>query len=158
MVDEFALFADTLAHGHDIPRTAIGFQRGEPLIQGEKKLRVAADRGWQSAGLWLESGRNYRVMATGRYQVAHEPSIWWCEAGGVTIRYHRGRPLGMLLGTLWRPDRPADSPLPFLAPFSIGTGTTLRPDKSGTLYLAINDSPAELDDNAGSLDVVVRVE
>jgi hypothetical protein len=63
----------------------------------------------------------------------------------------------MLLGTLWWPDRPADSPTPFVAPFEIGTSTTLRPESSGTLYLTINDSPGELDDNAGTLDVVISV-
>ena len=37
-------------------------------------------------------------------------------------------------------------------------GTTLSPTQTGTLFLKINDSPGELDDNAGELKVEVRRE
>jgi len=73
----------------------------------------------------------------------------------VTIRYYRGRPLGILLGTLWAQDRPGTEPTPFLRPFAIGTGRPFVPKRSGTLYLAVNESPAALDDNAGTLQVVI---
>ncbi len=45
-----------------------------------------------------------------------------------------------------------------LKPIAIGEAATIRPTESGTLYLRINDSPAELADNAGSLDVQIREE
>ncbi|GAG52628.1 unnamed protein product, partial [marine sediment metagenome] len=86
---------------------------------------------------------------------------------GVTIRYHDGRPLGMLVGAVRRDrprattrprtrpqDEPQDEPS-LLSPFEIGTGTTHTPPASGTLYLKINDSPGELHDNAGRLEVRV---
>ena len=38
----------------------------------------------------------------------------------------------------------------------VGLGTTLVPKRSGTLFLRVNDSPAELADNAGSLEVRVE--
>jgi len=38
----------------------------------------------------------------------------------------------------------------------VGLGATLTPQQAGTLYLRINDSAAELDDNAGSLTVEIQ--
>ena len=70
-----------------------------------RSVTIAADRGWQSSGVWLEAGKSYHVTASGRYQIAAEKSndgekAWPCEPGGVTIEYHDGRPLGMLLGAM----------------------------------------------------------
>ena len=64
------------------------------------KVEVQADRSWQSSGVRLEAGKKYLSCASGRYQVAHEPKVWWCEPGGVTIRYHHGQPLGILLAAV----------------------------------------------------------
>ena len=61
--------------------------------------------GWQNSGLRLEAGDRYRLQAAGRYQVAQQPKTWWCEPGGVTIRYYMGRPLGILLAAV-RSDQP----------------------------------------------------
>ncbi len=40
----------------------------------------------------------------------------------------------------------------------VGLGTTLSPTETGTLFLKINDSAGELDDNSGELKVEVRAE
>ena len=81
-----------------------------------------------------------------------------CEPGGVTIRYYRGRPLGMLLGAV-RADTPgATGPNGLLKPLPLGLDTTLTAPRDGTLYLRINDSPGELADNAGSLAVEIARE
>jgi hypothetical protein len=42
-----------------------------------------------------------------------------------------------------------------LSPIEVGLGAELTPAETGTLYLRINDSPAELADNAGGLQVQV---
>ena len=48
--------------------------------------------------------------------------------------------------------------LPLVAPKEIGLGGEYPIDASGTLYLRVNDSPTELEDNAGSLEVrIVKV-
>ena len=132
--------------------------------QTEKKtpdpfsVAVAADRGWQNSGVRLEAGQKYRLTASGEYQVANALKGWWCEPGGVTIRYYRGQPLGILLAAV-RPDKPSpDRPSALLKPTVIGLGATLSPSESGRLFLKINDSPGELDDNAGTLEVEVRRE
>ena len=55
-----------------------------------------------------------------------------------------------------RSDNPdKNSPSVFLKPMTVGLGTTITPEQSGTLFLKINDSAAELDDNAGQLRVEI---
>ena len=247
--EEWKLFVDEICYGYDFARCAIQFTPGRPIPPEGVQVRVEADRGWQSSGWQVEAGRTYRLIASGRYQVAQKPKVWWCEPGGVTIRYYRGRPLGMLLAAIraesstgaaesgaggpgrlpgpalagpsdaaespsavqglnessptkpppvdrrdnWSADHlQAESPVPpsgqtasaptkskalpsagtsgverplaadglpergrsgLLQPIPIGLEATLKPSVSGTLYFRINESPAELGDNAGELTV-----
>jgi hypothetical protein len=44
----------------------------------------------------------------------------------------------------------------FLAQQEVGLHATLTPKTAGTLYLRINDSAAELHDNAGAAKVEIR--
>jgi hypothetical protein len=155
LVEEWQVFVGTLEYGHDVARTAIDFTPGGPVPDEGRTVSVAADRGWQNSGLRLEAGQAYSLRARGRYQVADRPRPWPCEPGGVSIRYYQGRPLGILLGAV-RPDGPPRSPTALLRPLAIGLGRTLSPPQSGTLFLKINDSPGELDDNSGQLEVRVK--
>jgi hypothetical protein len=156
--DQWQVFASTLVHGHDIARSAIQFAPGKPLPTGGAVVTIAADRGWQSTGVRLEAGTIYQLAAEGRFQVADEPVIWWSEAGGVTVRYWDGRPLGMLLAAVRSDSTGAPQRSDFLDPLTVGISTTITPERTGTLYLEINDSPAELHDNAGTLTVRVATE
>jgi len=154
--EEWQLLVTGLEYGYDVARTALDFTPGKPLPTGGSTVRVAADRGWQNSGLRLDAQAKYRLTAAGRYQVANEPTVWWCEPGGVSIRYYRGRPLGILLAAV-RPDEPLKKGgSALLRPTVVGLGTTLEPAQSGTLFLRINDSAAELADNRGELQVEVR--
>jgi len=154
--EEWQLFAADLEYGYDLQRTAIDFAPGESLATGRRRLTVSADRGWQNTGLRLEPGQKFRITATGRYQVADDLKIWWCEPGGVSICYYHGRPLGMLLAAVRpEPSSTAGAINPFLQPIAVGLGTELAVPEGGTLYLRINDSAAELSDNAGELMVEV---
>jgi hypothetical protein len=160
LAEEWQNMIVTLDHGHDLARTAINLAPGRPLADlaaGEAGLtvHVTAERGWINSGLLLEAGRTYRIEAEGRCQIAADPRIWWSEPGGVTIRYLRGQPLGMLLAAVRPVDDSEAGPSPFIAPLSIGLGRTITPEKSGTLFFLINDSPGELDDNAG--EYVARI-
>jgi hypothetical protein len=144
-----------IEYNDDIPRTAIDFSPGGPLPSAGAAVKVAADRGWQNSGLQLHSGTRYRLSAAGRYQVAKTTRIWWCEPGGVSIRYYQGRPLGILLAAV-RPEKPAaKDPCAFLQPIVVGLGTTITPPQTGTLYLKVNLSAGELDAAAGALRVQV---
>ena len=97
MTEQWQLFLLQLEYGYDLEREAIVYEPPGTALADSREMRVRADRGWQSAGVRVEAGQTYVLEAAGRYQVAHEPQVWWCEPGGVTIRYYRGRPLGMLL-------------------------------------------------------------
>jgi hypothetical protein len=98
--EEWKLFVDEICYGYDFARCAIRFVPSQPIPAQGVQVRVEVDRGWQSSGWQVEAGRTYRLIASGRYQVAQKPKVWWCEPGGVTIRYYRGRPLGMLLAAI----------------------------------------------------------
>lgn len=159
---EWAAFVATLDHGYDFERMAIEFRRGEPLSNSERRSAIVkADRGWQSSGVWFEAGREYRITASGRYQIAEETADdgkkqpWPCEPGGVSIDYYAGRPLGMLIGAIDARD-PQTKIDDFAHPISIGLAATIKPAASGTLYLRVNDSAGRLDDNHGTLTVVVE--
>ncbi len=170
LCEEWQLMIAGMEYGYDVARSAVDFTPAKisPLLlgKGQGARAVAADRGWQNSGLRLESGKKYRLTASGRYQVATSPrplgegqgvreKVWWCEPGGVSIRYYKGRPLGILLAAV-RPDNPPPgSTSALLRPTVIGLGATITPAETGTLFLKINDSPGELHDNAGQLKVEV---
>lgn len=153
--EEWRVFVHDLDFGYDLPRAAIEFLAGEPL-DGEKTVAVRADRGWQSSGVRLEAGQTYRLAASGRYQVADQPRIWWCEPNGVTVRYVHGRPLGQLLAGVLSDSLVPEAADGLVSPVAVGLEATLAPESAGTLYFRINDSPAELSDNAGTLRVRIR--
>jgi hypothetical protein len=156
--EEWQVFASNIEYGYDFARMAIDFTPGRSLPAEGAQTTVAADRGWQNSRLRLEAGKVYRIQASGRYQVGKKPQAWWCEPNGVSIRYYKGRPLGVLLATI-RPDEGlAGKRSPWIAPVVIGLGCELEPKQSGTLYLRINHSADELADNAGHLTVEVAPE
>ena len=153
LVEEFQVFASDLAYGYDFDRTVIDFTPGKPL-GGSANITVAADQGWQNTGLKLEAGKTYRLAASGRYQVGKSSRVWWSEPDGVSIHYIHGKPLGLLLGAV-RPDDVVNGESPLAAPLKIGRGTTIKPDKTGTLFLRTNISSGGLGAAVGSVTVEV---
>jgi hypothetical protein len=147
---EWLAFIAALDYGYDFDRTAIDFRRGKPLTK-PVKVQLAADRGWQSSGVQVEAGKTYRITAKGRYEIANDGDPWPCEPGGITIDYHEGRPLGTLLGAIDGHKTGAT----LATVFDVGLGTTITPAATGTLYLRVNDSPARLDDNRGTLTATI---
>jgi len=155
LAEEFQVFVADIAYGYDFQRTQLDFTPGHRLRTSGESVSVAADRCWQNSGLRLEAGKSYRLDAKGRYEVAKTPRVWWCEPGGVSIRFLHSRPLGVLLAAV-RPDgKDSATTSPLISPTVVGTGTTIRPSVSGTLFLRINNSAGELNNAAGSLTVRV---
>ena len=103
--EQWQLFVVDIDYGYDFARNAIAYAPGRPIPASGSTVTIAADRGWQSTQLQLQAGRQYRVRARGRYQMAADETPWWSEPGGITVRYHRGVPLGMLMGNV-RPEDP----------------------------------------------------
>jgi hypothetical protein len=149
-------FASNLDYGFDIEREQI--TRSPPVSLDDQPctFEILADRGWQSTGCQLEAGAEYAIRAEGRFELAQQPRTWWSEPNGITIRYHSGLPLGMLLGAIVDEGVAPEGTSPFVRPDSIGTGGQSKADRNGTLYLRINDFPSELADNAGSVRVTVQ--
>ncbi len=141
-----ALVADW-DYGYDHQQLAMQHREPQP-VGAVAKCTLAAEKGWQSTGWLLKAGQQYRITATGRYQIAHDTQPWPCEPGGVTLAYHAGYPLGMLLGALRGQHQDNFSP-----PTPIGLGATLRPEQDAVLYLRVNDSPAGWHDNRGEIFV-----
>jgi hypothetical protein len=160
---EWQAFIAALDYGYDTERMTVTHRRAS-LVEADAEITIAADRGWQSTGWRLQSGKTYSITAAGRYVIARDEiagddipgdSIpgdsepWPCEPGGVTLEYHDGLPLGMLLGLL-RPvddNRTAD----FSEPFAVGLQASVTPEVDTILYLRVNDWPARLSDNEGTL-------
>lgn len=167
---EWRLFITTLQYGHDIPREAINFQRGERLAStARSSLTIKANQGWQSTKVLLEANQQYQLTAEGKFTIAVEPGDGpegqpvESTAGGITLDYHNGRPLGVLLAAIdprdapaTEPRKPLNAPGGFFAPVPLGAASTFRAPYSGTLYLRVNDSPAKLSDNSGELKVTLK--
>lgn len=160
--DDWADYLANLDYGYDFERTEREEDTpGRPVpAEGAKHVSVRADRGWQNSGFRLERGKSYRITAQGRFRLADNPVPWWSESDGVTIRYHRGLPIGTLLGTIRaedRADRERDEPgIGFFRPKRIGSESSWSPPVSGTLYFRINDFASELADNAGHVTIEIR--
>lgn len=150
---QWHVFLANMDYGYDIAREAIDAKSVMEVPETDAAISIAADRGWQSTGYRLEAGVKYKIEASGRFQLATDPKIWWSEPNGVTIRYHKGLPLGMLIGAIIDETAGDGGALPLIDPKAIGIGGEYPVEDSGTLYLRINDSPAELDDNAGAVQV-----
>jgi len=154
--EDWQLFIANLDYGYDFERMDVERKPGSPLAAGPAHASVAADRGWQSSGIAVEAGKKYTLRASGRYQVAGGEKPWLSEPGGVTIEYHGGRPLGMLLAAVRSDDDATSARFSgLIQPIAIGLEATLEPKHSGTLYFRINDSAGRLADNSGAAEVEV---
>lgn len=153
---EWQGYVATLDYGYDSQRMMMEHRKAEKPSD-DATVEIDAARGWQSSGWELQAGRSYRLTASGRFEIAREQSdegdeiVWPCEPGGVTIRYHEGRPLGMLVGAL----RETASGR-FSGPFAVGLSSVIKPPADAVLYLRVNDSAARLSDNRGTLAASIR--
>ncbi|GAB4134300.1 MAG: hypothetical protein Kow0040_17830 [Thermogutta sp.] len=155
---EWLLFTHNIEYGYSFEAEALDLRPGVPLPSAGAGYSAACHRGWQNTGYRLQAGTTYRITAQGRYTVCRDGGDWVSEPNGVTIRYHRGKPLGMLLAAVDAPDFPPDRPGGLLNPIEVGSECRWSPPVAGTLFVRINDSPAELADNTGSASVFIRPE
>jgi hypothetical protein len=153
--ESWQLFVANIEYGYDFERFAIVRQPGRPLPESGAEVTIQANRGWQSTGYRVERGKNYLIRASGRCVVQSAPEVWPAEPEGITLRYYQGEPLGRLLGNV-RFDQARPGLANLVTPLPIGLGRIVQPDAPGTLYLRINDSPAELADNEGEFTVRIR--
>ena len=156
--EDWQLFIINADYGYDVSRGAVLRKAGvAPLPAAGATVTIAADRGWQSSGFAVEPGKTYKISATGRYLVAKAPQPWPCEPGGITIHYHRGKPLGMLVAAIGDIKLEKDTITPLAKPTGVGTLAEITPTFAGTLYLSINEAAGGLADNEGALSVKIEV-
>ncbi len=159
LTTEWTLFSFNLQYGYDMVRAAIDFRPGTLLTadQPERLQRVAADRGWQSSEVRLESGEKYEVVATGQFVLGNQPKPWVSEPQGITFRYFDKHPIGTLLGCI-RTEEGAvgGANEPMLQVIPLGRGREFEASATGTLYLRLNEAWNSLHDNQGHATVVIR--
>jgi hypothetical protein len=153
--EDWQLFVAQCDYGYDFARAAVARKPTTPLPAGGAKITLKTDRGWQSSGYTLEAGKAYLLSSSGRFTVAAGDKPWPCEAGGVTLRYHRGRPLGMLLASV---ESGQGSPFgtQLVHPQAVGLSAEIKSAAAGTLFLCINEAASGLADNQGTLEVEIR--
>ena len=155
---EWQHYVTAIDYGYDVAREAIDVKAAAPLPTAKPtaKVTLKADRGWQSTGLRLAAGKTYRLRATGRFQVDDEPKPWMSEANGVTLRYHAGRPVGVLLAAVHDPAVVPHGLCTLCKPLAVGADATWKCGQDGVLYLRVNEAPNQLADNRGELMVEVH--
>ena len=116
-------------------------------------FKIAAHRGWQATGITVVEGQQIRVSATGRIVVREDFKPWESEAGGITIEYFNGRPIGMLLGAVVSE---SDLQEGNFSVESIGSSSEFKAAQDGELYLKINEGSADYFDNSGEYSVQVN--
>lgn len=154
---EWELFTKHIGYGYDFERAAVLFSEQPPRsIDSPKTLAIQPDRFWQSSGLVLQAGKSYMIEVGGSVVLAHDPKPWRSEPQGITVRYAYGQPLGKLLAVLDPWNALSEQRLAaWRKPNVVGRQLVVTPDKDAVLYLAINDSLAELADNEGNYRVRV---
>jgi hypothetical protein len=149
---EWTLFAASIEHGYDFERAVINFPAAPS--KSSSSATIASNRGWQVTEIQVEAGRGYSVTASGRFTLADKPKPWVSEANGVSIRYVKGRPIGLLLASVLADD-PGERASSMLTVVPLGNSVTFKAPFTGRLCLRVNDAFSELSDNRGSLTVTV---
>lgn len=159
ITEDWQLFAADCDYGYDVPRAAVLRKSAADLPATGATVTIVTDRGWQSTGFRLVAGKKYQLEATGRYQLAEKPQPLPCEPGGITLHYHRGQPLGIVLAAVSELEgATASDKTALLKPKPIGLGGELSTTTTGTLFLKINEASSGLSDNSGTSKLTIREE
>ena len=158
---DWRLFIEEMDYGYLVAAGATS--DAEKIDKG--KFRLSANRSWQSiANLRVKAGEKFKITASGRFQVGTSvvngaEKSWICEANGITLKYNQGRPLGELHATVLPAGKQtaeaAKTHDRIAEPIVIGITNVVTVPHDGTLCLRINESPANLLDNKGSLEISV---
>ena len=161
LAQDWNLFVHEIDYGYDISRGTLA--NAEPLetenhgSSNDQKFQIAADRSWQATGIQLSKGDQVTIFGTGQYRVKMTDQPWTCESGGVTLRYYQGNPLGMLMAAVLPPADEADNiNQALIIAQPIGYQQTITANHDGQLCFRINESPTDLSDNLGGLEVTVQ--
>lgn len=123
-------------------------------------LTVRADAGWQDTGLQVRAGDEIRVTAEGRATLgsslrdengATVQVPWISEPQGITIRYHRGAPIGTLIG--WIGGDTSEC----TGRFAVARESAIQAPTNGRLWLQINAPPSSREHCSGEYESTFRL-
>jgi hypothetical protein len=159
LATEWRQFSHHIVENYDFERAVIDFKRGEPLPKaGQGDIAIAADRGWQSTGVWIEAGKTYRLETTGEVVLGKSTKPWISGPDGISLRYAEGRPIGRLLAAVHADDaEPRIRTTSLLEILGEGATFEIKSSADGTLYLRVNDAWNSLADNTDEFAVRVNL-
>ncbi|MGL4943204.1 MAG: hypothetical protein ACRC46_08430 [Thermoguttaceae bacterium] len=148
---DWATFLDELGYGSDVAACVIDKRNIEKLNDFE----IDSAHAWHATGAILKKGTAYNITATGRFSLGDDPSPWWSEPNGITIRYSRGVPIGTLQATVLDDSvtDPSIIAAAFCEPVNIGSRATFVSPVSGRLYFRIADTRGDRANNRGTCSV-----
>jgi hypothetical protein len=148
------LWMETIDYGFDPVRHRTSLSIEDPLWDGKPRdLSIASDLGWQSCGVRIPAGKSVTIKASGKITLASEPKPWDCYPPGITIKYHRGKPLGQLIAVVLPNMVPEGETLAPLERMSIGDQATIHCKQASWIALKVNEAPGDLADNRGQYKV-----
>jgi hypothetical protein len=121
------------------------------------EIEVDSRFGWQRSPWQVAAGEQISLTARGEFQIAHDGQPWPAQPNGVTLEYHHGIPLGRLLVCILPTEENFES-LEAPKPIEIGASSSFVAPQSGTFWFRLNDSPAKLSDNQGTVRVKLETD
>ncbi len=166
---DWALFINELDYGYNVRAArlteATPVETTKPTPHHLATFQVSASQSWQTTGIELRKGDSIGFSATGEITVGETTKPWVSQAGGITIDYYSGQPLGKLMACVV-PEKLSQQDVSSVRAFTsipIGTGATTAGAEpkahvipcDGVLWLRTNESPTGLGDNSGHLEVSI---
>ncbi len=151
---QWQVLVDEIDYGYDVARAT-------PALAAETRdgnaatIAIDSAHGWQQTGFRIKAETAYRFSAEGMFTIRNDGKPWPCDAGGVTIEYYKGRPLGVLVAAVRPDNHDGSNSLQWIA---VGREGIIKFPADGTLYLRVNESPIQLHDNTGEIHLTIRPE
>jgi len=158
-----------LDYGYDVRASrlteAATIEPAKLILRRAKTFEVSASQSWQTTGIRVRQGDRIGFSTSGEIVVGETTKPWVSQAGGITIDYYSGQPLGKLMACVV-PENLSQEDVAAVRAFdsiSVGTGVVTAGSEpkahimpsDGVLWLRINESPARLRDNSGHLEVSI---
>ncbi len=117
--------------------------------RGTQTIAIRADLAWQNTGIVVKAGERVAISASGSWSNGLDAAEFGPGGNGRSDPTSEvpSAPAGALVGQIgdW-------------ARFTVGDGTTMTAEKTGWLWLSMNDRLNGHDDNHGAVTVLVTVQ
>jgi len=154
---DWELFIREVDFGYDVENSRVTLAattESNADDSGKQTFIVDVSKGWQRTDLQVTPGQRLSIVGSGQFTVAMEGETpWRCESNGITIKYYRGKPLGMLMAGILGSENEVQY---LLNSIPIDGSGEIECERSGHLCFRINEYPGNLRDNSGKLTVEVK--